>query len=137
MCDYSLHNVASRPAKVGDRLTTRNFGTGTRGFAASEDARVAVCVLPGTELAFSNPVEHAPAGLLGWVRKSTKCRTAIFRQINKERPAAHHDALEFPDGQVSLLTSLKEGQEAVVLQLPAQSKNASDAEFERRVAYVG
>ena len=62
MCDYSLHNVASRPAKVGDRLTTRNFGTGTRGFAASEDARVAVCVLPGTELAFSNPVEHAT----GW-----------------------------------------------------------------------
>ena len=137
MCDYSLHNVASRPAKVGDRLITRNFGTGTRGFSASEDARVAVCVLPGTELAFSTPVEQGPAGLLGWVRKSVKWRTAIFRQINKERPAAHHDALEFPDGQVSLLTSLKEGQEAVVLQLPAQSKNASDAEFERRVAYVG
>ena len=137
MCDYSLHNVASRPAKVGDRLITRNFGTGTRGFSASEDARVAVCVLPGTELAFSTPVEHGPAGLLGWVRKSVKWRTAIFRQINKERPAAHHDALEFPDGQVSLLTSLKEGQEALVLQLPAQSKNASNAEFERRVAYVG
>ena len=137
MCDYSLHNVASRPAKVGDRLITRNFGTGTRGFSASEDARVSVCVLPGTELAFSTPVEHGPAGLLGWVRKSVKWRTAIFRQINKERPAAHHDALEFPDGQVSLLTSLKEGQEALVLQLPAQSKNASNAEFERRVAYVG
>jgi hypothetical protein len=74
---------------------------------------------------------------LGWVRKTVNYRTAIFRQVNKERPAAHHDALEFPDGQVSLLTSLKEGQEAVVLQLPAQSKNASDAEFERRVAYVG
>jgi hypothetical protein len=137
MCDYSLHNVASRPAKVGDRLTTRNFGTGTRGFAASEDARVAVCVLPGTELAFTNPVEHGSAGLLGWARKRANHRTAIFRQINKGRPAAHHDALEFPGGQVALLTSLIEGQEAVVLQLPAQSKNASDAEFERRVAYVG
>jgi hypothetical protein len=137
MCDYSLHNVASRPAKVGDRLITRNFGTGTRGFSAPEHARVAVCLLPGTELAFSTPVEHGPAGLLGWVRKSVKWRTAIFRQINKERAAAHHDALEFPDGQVSPLTSLKEGQEAVVLQLPAQSKNASNAEFERRVAYVG
>ena len=137
MCDYSLHNVTSRPAKVGDRLTTRDFGTGTRGFAASEDARVAVCVLPGTELAFSNPVERGPAGLLVWVRMTVNYRTAIFRQINMERAAAHHDALEFPDGQVALLTSLKEGQEAVVLQLPAQSKNASDAEFERRVAYVG
>ena len=50
MCDYSLHNVRSRPAKVGDKLTTRDFGTGTRGFAASEHANQAVYVLPGTEL---------------------------------------------------------------------------------------
>jgi hypothetical protein len=134
MCDYSLQNVASRPAKVGDRLTTRDFGTGTHGFAASEDARVAVCVLPGTELAFANLVECRPSGLLGWIRKRLDHRTAIFRQINKERAAAHHDALEFPDGQLALLTSLEKGQEAVVLQLP-RDKNASEAE--RRVAYVG
>jgi hypothetical protein len=50
MCDYSLHHVNSRPAKIGDRLTTRNFGLGTRRFAASEDANLAICVLPGTEL---------------------------------------------------------------------------------------
>ena len=137
MCDYSLQNVASRPAKVGDRLTTRDFGTGTRGFAASEDVGVVVCVLPGTELAFANPVEYGPTGLFGWIRKPHAHRTAIFRQINKERAAAHHDALEFPDGQVALLTSLKEGQEAVVLQLPTRLKNPSDAETERRVAYVG
>ena len=48
MCDYSLEHVRSRPAKVGDKLTTRDFGTGTRGFAAAEDAGVAVCVLPGS-----------------------------------------------------------------------------------------
>jgi hypothetical protein len=137
MCDYSLQNVASRQAKVGDRLTTRNFGTGTRGFAAPEDARVAVCVLPGTELAFANPVEHVSAGLLGWIRKTAEYRTAIFRQVNKDRPAAHHDALEFPDGQVALLTILKEGQEAVVLQLPTQGRNASEVESNRRVAYAG
>ena len=47
MCDYSLHNVKSRPAKVGDKLTPRDFGTGTRGFAASEDKHVAVCLMPG------------------------------------------------------------------------------------------
>ena len=52
MCDYSLHNVKTRPAKVGDKLVTRSFGTGTRGFSASEDASLAVCVLPGTELSF-------------------------------------------------------------------------------------
>ena len=124
MCDYSLHNVASRPARVGDKLTTRDFGTGTRGFAASESARVAVCVLPGTELAFANPVECRTAGLLGWGRKVTGHRTAIFRQINKERPAAHHDTLEFPDRQFILLTDLVEGQEAVVLQLPARPTTA-------------
>ena len=137
MCDYSLHNVASRPAKVGDRLITQNFGTGTRGFAASEDARVAVCVLPGTELAFADPVQYGPAGLLGWIWKTAEYRAAIFRQVNKDRPAVHHDALEFPDGKVALLTSLKEGQEAVVLQLPTRLTNPLGAETERRVAYVG
>ena len=100
MCDYSLHHVASRPAKVGDKLTTRDFGTGTRGFAASENSQIAVCVLPGTELAFAAPVECGPTGLLGWGQKLLGHRTAIFRQINKERAAAHHDALEFPDGQI-------------------------------------
>jgi hypothetical protein len=72
MCDYSLHHVASRPAKVGDQLTTRDFGTGTRGFAAAEDAFVAVCVLPGTELAFAKPVEYATEGLLGWAGRRSK-----------------------------------------------------------------
>ena len=48
--------------------------------------------------------------------------TAIFRQINKDRVAAHHDALEFPDGQIVLLTFLCEGQQATVLQLPAEPR---------------
>ena len=52
MCDYSLELVRSRPAKVGDKLVTRDFGTGTRGFAAADDPGLAVCVMPGTELAF-------------------------------------------------------------------------------------
>ena len=137
MCDYSLHHVASRPAKVGDQLTTRDFGTGTRGFAAAEDAFVAVCVLPGTELAFAKPVEYATEGLLDWGRKTFENRMAIFRQVNKERAAAHHDALEFPDGTVILLTRLLEGQEAVVLQLPAQPTTASEAEAQKRVVHVG
>ncbi len=136
MCDYSLDSVASRPAKVGDKLTTWDFGTGTIGFAAAENARVAVCVLPGTELAFSKPVECGPGDLMGWGRKTLNHRTAIFRQINKERTLAHHDALEFPDGKVVLLTSLWEGQEAVVLQLPAQPTTASEREAEKRVAYI-
>jgi len=98
MCDYSLHNVKSRPAKVSDKLTVRDFGTGTRGFAAAEDASLAVCVLPGTELSFASDVMCLPTGLLGWRGKVINHKTAIFRQINKEKVAAHHDALEFPAG---------------------------------------
>ena len=83
MCDYSLRHVASRPAKVGDQLTTRNFGTGTRGFAAAEDSRVAVCVLPGTELAFAKPVEYETEGLLGWGRKTFDNRMGFSGRSTK------------------------------------------------------
>ena len=137
MCDYSLHNVKSRPAQVGDKLTTRNFNTGTRGFAASEDASVAVCVLPGTELAFTRPVSYRPRGLLGWRASTLNQTTAIFRQINKSELFTHHDALEFPDGQIVLLTDLFERQQATVLQLPAQPATAAEAAAQKRVEFVG
>ena len=137
MCDYSLHSIKSRPAKVGDKLTTRDFGTGTRGFAPSEDASVAVCVRPGTELSFAREVTCQSIGMLGWRDKVIKHKTAIFRQINKERIAAHHDALEFPHGRIVLLTCLREGQEATVLQLPAQPRTAVESEAQQRAAYVG
>ena len=137
MCDYSLHSIKSRPAKVDDKLTTRDFGTGTLGFAASEDANVAVCVRPGTELSFAREVTCQPIGMLGWRDKVIRHKTAIFRQINKVRVAAHHDALEFPDGQIVLLTCISEGQEATVLQLPAEPKTAVEADAQKRVAFVG
>ncbi len=135
MCDYSLRSVKSRPAKVGDKLITRDFGTGTRGFAASEDQTVAVCVLPGTELSFARDVACLPTGLLPWRNRVIGHKTAIFRQINKDRTMAHHDALE--DGTVVLLTMLDEGQQATVLQLPAEPKTAVEAEAQRRAAYAG
>lgn len=137
MCDYSLHNVKSRAARVGDKLTTRNFGTGTRGFAASQDADTAVCVLPGTELAFSREVACTASGFLGLGARRMRHRTAIFRQVNKDQPRVHHDALEFPDGQTVLLTELLEGQAATVLQLPAQPATAAEAKEQERVAYIG
>jgi hypothetical protein len=64
-------------------------------------------------------------------------QTAIFRQINKQTSAAHHDALEFPDGRTVLLTFLCEGQAATVLQLPAQPATAAEAYALKRVTYVG
>jgi hypothetical protein len=137
MCDFSLQSVRSRPAKVGDKLVTRDFGTGTRGFCAAEDLRLAVCVMPGTELAFAGEVACLPTGLLGRKTKTISHRTAIFRQVNKDKSAAHHDALEFPDGRTVLLTLLCEGQAATVLQLPAQPATASEADAQKRVTSVG
>jgi hypothetical protein len=63
-------------------------------------------------------------------------KMAIFRQINKDKVSAHHDALEFPDGRIGLLTTLSEGQQATVLQLPAEPKTAVEAQSQRRVAYT-
>ena len=138
MCDYSLQHVRSRPAKVGDKLTTRDFGTCTRGFAAAEDAGVAVCVRPGTELAFSSAVTVTyPRFLAGWKVETLGHATAIFRQVNKNEEWKHHDALEFSDGRIVLLTRLSEGQEATVLQLPAQPASAAEANAQKRIAYVG
>ena len=138
MCDYSLLHVRSRPAKVGDKLTTRDFGTGTHGFAAAEDAAVAVCVLPGTELAFSDTVTISYCRfILGWKVETLAYSTAIFRQVNKHDPTVHHDALEFPDGRVVLLTKVMAGQEATVLQLPAQPTTAAEVGAQKHLNYVG
>jgi hypothetical protein len=121
MCDYSLEHVKSRPAKVGDKLTTRDFGRVTRGFAASEDKNVAVCVLPGTELSFASEVKCVRSAFV-WSERVISHKTAIFRRVNQEYKWDNHDALEFPDGEIVLLTLLREGQQATVLQLPAAEK---------------
>ena len=119
MCDYSLENVLSRPAEVADALVTTTFAnTITRGFAAASDINTAVCLLPGTELAFDRPVEYDhPVTHQRMVNPST---TARFREIDPYQAHVHHDALEFPDGAIVPLTRLVIGQHATVLQLPAK-----------------
>ena len=136
MCDYSLHHVRSRPAKVGDKLTTRQFDSLTTGFAAPEDANLAVCVLPGTELAFAKNVSCQARWVFAW-KTAINQTTAIFRQVNKDKPHTHHYGLEFPDGQFVLLTHLVEGQEATVLQLPAQPATATEVRAQEPLALVG
>jgi hypothetical protein len=136
MCDYSLHNVASRPAKVGDKLVVTDFAKSiTRGFAAVGQPDVAVCLLPGTELAFEDNVQYDRAlGLFGKARVDHK--VARFRQINMDNPHVHHDALEFPGGRVVTVTRLLAGQTAAVLQLPAQLTTVSETQAQRRAAYA-
>jgi hypothetical protein len=117
MCDYSLHAVASRPAKVGETLVTMAFpGTATRGFASASDPAIAVCMLPGTELAFAADVRYDTRWI--WT-KTINSRVGKFNQIDPDVPYRHHDAIEFADGRFVLVTQLCEGQRVTVLQLPA------------------
>jgi hypothetical protein len=99
---------------------------------------VAVCVLPGTELAFSSAVTITESRfVVGWKMETLPHATAIFRQVNKDEQWRHRDALEFPDGRTVVLTLLSEGQEATVLQLPAQLATSQTADTERRASYAG
>jgi hypothetical protein len=137
MCDYSLHGVRSRRAKVGDRLVTHNFNTGACGFAALGDWTTAVCVLPGTELVFSKDVVYLRAKGLFWrQRVKVQYQTAIFRKVNTDQRCTHHDALEFPVGQIALLTSLCAGQNAIVLQLGAEQKTLLEDEAQKYFAFL-
>ena len=108
----------------------------TRGFAAVGEPHVAVCLLPGTEIAFEENVECEPSFAIGILpNKKIGQRLGRFRQINMDNAVTHHDALEFPDGQVILLTRLCEGQRATVLQLPAAPRTAEVGE-QKRVSVV-
>ena len=119
MCDYSLHNVAARPAKVGDKLVSTRFPNSiTRGFAAIGEPNVSVCLPPGTELAFEADVKYE-AAIAFLPKKKLGENVARFRYVDNGFPDAHRDALEFPSGKIVLLTRLCEGQHATVLQLPA------------------
>jgi hypothetical protein len=142
MCDYSLQHVANRAAKVGDKLVSTQFvNTITRGFTAVGEPNVAVCLLPGTELVFDRDVE-CDRVVEFFPSKKLRESMARFRQINLDNPWEHHDALEFPSGQMVLLTRLCAGQRATVLQLPAAAHPAEGARDNeaatgvRRVTFV-
>ena len=137
MCDYSLHQVASRSAKVADKLMTTEFANSiTRGFAAVGQPDVAVCLLPGAELAFDDNVQYERAIRL-FGKAHVDHKVARFRQVDMNDPHVHHDALEFPNGEIVKVTRLIAGQAATVLQLPAQPSTAAEADAQKRVTYVG
>jgi hypothetical protein len=142
MCDYSIRHVASRPAEVGDRLVTTSFGAPTnRGFAAVGEPNVAVCLLPGTELALERAPEYDhPFGRFFPSLRSRKTgghKVARFRQINEGQVGVHHDALEFPNGKRVLIAELAPGQFATVLQLPALPAHGSEREERRELSRAG
>ena len=122
MCDYSLHLAASRPAELAETIViTEFFGTRTRGFASPSDPGTAVCLRPGTEIAFEK--EAKVGGRI--FRKSIGDKLARFRQIDMDKPARHHDALEFSNGKIVFVTDLAPGQRVKVLQLPPSQQPSS------------
>jgi hypothetical protein len=134
MCDYSLEQVQSRDAVVADRLITTSFpNTLTRGFADVNAPRVAVCLRPGTELAFAAPPRYA-GQWMPWPKRAAGT-LARFRKINIETPRVHHDALEFCDGTIVPLARIYAGQHARVLQLPRTEGNQAPIAASERVAF--
>ena len=87
MCDYSLHHVATRPARIEDKLVTTKFPNSiTRGFAAAGEPHVAVCLLPGTEIAFDENVECEPSFGIGILpNKKIGQRLANGRETTRDR----------------------------------------------------
>ena len=116
MCDYSLHAIASRPARVGEALVSTHFrGSATLGFASPAEKGVAVCLLPGTELAFETNVRYRA----GWFKtRIVNFNVVKFCKIAPEVRCQHHDALAFRDGSTVLVNSLVQRQRVRVLQLP-------------------
>jgi len=117
-------------------VTTKFHNSLTGGFAGVQEPSVAVCLLPGTEVAFETEVECEHVFKVFRSQKLISEKVARFRQINMEEQNAHHDALEFPDGQIVLLTRLCEGQHATVLQLPASLRATNETEQQRHGSLV-
>ena len=133
------------------KLIVKDFGFGTRGLARVEDKdksaydSTAVCLLPGTEVAFTDSVKRAETSLsewggvnIDWAKVTElKSRVAIFRQVDKEQACRHHDALDFAtDHDCVLINHLLPGQVVTVLALPAAPKNEAEADEQKRLAVV-
>ena len=115
------------------KLTTRDFGTGTRGFAASEDANMAVCVLPGTELSFALQgyvLTHWTVGLAREGHQAQDRHLSANQQRKGSGPSGCTGVSRRSDLTPDIF--LCEGQQATVLQLPVQPRNARGGRFAKQ-----
>ena len=86
MCDYSLEHIASRDAKVSDELVTTRFSM-TGGFSEAGKPDVAVCLRPGTELAFDSDAIYETSvlffGILATLWSGWAAADAMIKAINR------------------------------------------------------
>jgi hypothetical protein len=122
-------SIEKRPVSEEGASNVLNFarlpspGPGEHAIAQSETGRSVPKLAP----AASSP----PASV---ARKRVATAEASKDSIS---PVDNDSALEFPDGEVVLLTRLCEGQRATVLTLPTQPKSAAEADAQQRIAYFG
>lgn len=140
MCDYSLHAQKTRKAAVGDKLVVSKFmNTATKGIREhGGDIETATCMLPGTEVAFTElPVEHKTNGFLAAIgfRKTIESKVARFTQVNIGSHCMHHDALQFASGETVLINDLEEGTQMSVLQLGRVMEPAKPTVYEQQVEW--
>lgn len=120
MCNYSGYAAKTRDAVKGDTMVVHHGG-----FFEPNNLEMAVCLKPGTELGFSEPIRHCgsyrysnhqwnPEGGWALTPSTLKEQVARSRIVGPE----NLDAIEFSDGTYMLLTNLIAGQRVKVLQLP-------------------
>jgi hypothetical protein len=115
-------SVASRPAKVGEKLVTIRFAdTASCGFAAVGEPGAAVRLLPGTELEFDNAIRyhHRFSRLRFGGRKAAR-----VRRLSTDGSSGSCDALELSDGRIVMLMQLAAGQTTTVRQVPPAASAA-------------
>ena len=154
MCDFSAQAAKKREAVKGDKLVVAKISSHTTGFVDINDQSMAVCILPGAELAFGKSVRaqkvlHSST-LVGMIKAAFRPKAevveaknvATFVQVNKDDPNTHHDALLFVDSAVILLNELEHGQTATVLTMPVdpstlhgKAREAAEDD-QRRATYV-
>ena len=123
-----MEHVASRPAVVGDELTlTRSYGgSSSKGFfpTSEENSTTAVCLIPGTELAFAEPIKINACDSFYYESDHVVSEYSVAKFVEKGSKEndkfQYHDALELPNGRQVILQALPMGQKCTVLQLPAQ-----------------
>ena len=95
MCDFSLHAVRSRPAEVGDKLTTCLFNTGTGGFRAPRMKGWQFACFPGLSCPSRMKLSDHRRGR--GPKGSSAAKPQSSDRSTRPHPHTHHDALEFPE----------------------------------------
>ena len=101
MCDYSLEHYRSRPAQLGEKYETHQFGSWSIGFIAPGDASTAICMACDTKLR----LEGIPELIQMRLRVSAN-ENVTFTRLEA---GPYHDGVRFANGAEVTLQELGTG----------------------------